>query len=1122
MIKPWAVYPDRTAEILMTRAPVNSFRLLIELIAIVAFAETGVMFLLPVVAPGVEGTSVAILDALVLSLLIGPLMLWRVLAALGRLERGEGTAKHKVSRIFKVGLMAVIVSGMGLSIFSKHHLQASIEREARGRFESLAADAVGKVERRVMQPVYGLKGARGVYAASKAVERNEFKAYVESRDLAMEFPGALGMGFIQRVMREDVGAFLAAERADDAPDFQISIASIPQSMQPQGGPAIELQPDLYIIKHIYPLERNRPAWGFDVGSEPVRREAVERAVATGEPAITGKIRLVQDSRGCTGFLYFVPVYKNGSHPKTAEERFASLVGLTYSPIVMEDALVDLNESMAGLLDVEVFDGTIPESGNKLFDLDDHLAGVHGVLGKDAFAGKKFHTTASITMGGRPWTVTVNSTPKFDKEVDETTPTVAMVAGLVVTFLTTAALWSMGTSRARALALADAMTRELRETTTQSQRLAEIAQRTSNGVVVTDRVGKIEWINEGFTRMTGFSLEEVLGRTPGSLLQGPDTDAAEVARIKKSLALLQPVQAELVNYSKEGRRYIVAMEIVPLSNAGGEHVGFMAIETDVTERREAQTQIESRENRLRMLVDAADVVMWEYDIGEERFTYVSPQAKRYGYPMEEWLTAGFWADHLHPEDREQAVAFGQAETMAGRDHRMTYRFMAADGGVVWVEDVVRVQARNGSDPILRGVLIDITEKMKTQEILRNAQATAEAASRTKSEFLANMSHEIRTPLTAILGFTELLREDGNLETDSKRRAEAIDTIKNAGNHLLTVINDILDLSKIEANRMTLERVSTPVCRILQEVSSLMRPRATEKGLFLRTTLETAVPEAMVGDPTRLRQIILNLLGNAVKFTEKGSVTLTARVATSEHGQRLQIDIDDTGPGLTGEQAQNLFSPFTQADSSVTRKHGGTGLGLTICRRLAALMGGSVTLLRTREGEGSCFRVDLPLEPVAGTVWTERLEVVRGTADGQVAKVAGTLAGRILLAEDGPDNQRLISFHLRKAGAHVDVADNGKVALNLIDKATAAGQPYDLLVTDMQMPEMDGYSLARALRDRGSNLGIIALTAHAMGEDRQKCIDAGCDDYASKPIDKAALLAVCSKWIGRGDRSQSNAA
>ena len=402
----------------------------------------------------------------------------------------------------------------------------------------------------------------------------------------------------------------------------------------------------------------------------------------------------------------------------------------------------------------------------------------------------------------------------------------------------------------------------------------------------------------------------------------------------------------------------------------------------------------------------------------------------------------------------------------------------------------------------------------------SQHNAELASHAKSEFLANMSHEIRTPLTAILGFADVLRETDGQSLSTEQRLQTLDTIRDAGHHLLSVINDILDLSKIEAAKMTIEHVPTPLTSLLREVERVFRPRASCKGVRFVTALASPVPESILSDPTRLRQILVNIVGNAIKFTEQGSISITAQMAVDGEAGRLVIDVADTGEGMTPGQSERLFQAFTQADNSVTRKHGGTGLGLTICRRLARLMGGDLTLAQSAPGKGSTFRLDLPLIAAAGTRMVDGLG---NDAEASIRKALVTpvtkLAGRILLAEDGPDNQRLISWHLTKAGASVQIAENGVVALEMLEQAEACGEPFDLLLSDMQMPEMDGYTLARTLRQRASRIPIVALTAHAMSEDREKCLEAGCNEYTTKPIDKAHLLATCAKWMRESATQQA---
>lgn len=398
--------------------------------------------------------------------------------------------------------------------------------------------------------------------------------------------------------------------------------------------------------------------------------------------------------------------------------------------------------------------------------------------------------------------------------------------------------------------------------------------------------------------------------------------------------------------------------------------------------------------------------------------------------------------------------------------------------------------------------------------RNACHEALAASRSKSEFLANMSHEIRTPMTAILGYTEVLNDT----TTNAAAREAIDVIQRNGSHLLDLINDILDLSKIEACEMTTERIVCSTRDMLRDVEMVMRNRADQKHLQFHLTIDDDVPSTITTDPTRLKQILLNLLSNAIKFTSKGYVRLKASLKPHATHPVLQLTISDSGIGMTSEQISRLFKPFTQADSSMTRKYGGTGLGLCISKSLTEILGGSIHVESTI-GQGSTFRIELDVQhasesDVSGRHHFKPASVTAQSSPSVHAQaprpksvddseiIEKCLAGyHILLAEDGLDNQRLISYVLRKEGADVRIVSNGQEA---VDAVTAEPVAFDLIILDMQMPVLDGYQAATKLRVMGIELPILALTAHAMSGDEQKCLDAGCDAYATKPIQRPQLI------------------
>ncbi|HEX8523566.1 MAG TPA: ATP-binding protein [Tepidisphaeraceae bacterium] len=405
----------------------------------------------------------------------------------------------------------------------------------------------------------------------------------------------------------------------------------------------------------------------------------------------------------------------------------------------------------------------------------------------------------------------------------------------------------------------------------------------------------------------------------------------------------------------------------------------------------------------------------------------------------------------------------------------------------------------------GALTRTKEVLEAQsEQLELARQQADSANRAKSAFLANMSHEIRTPVTAILGYADLVLEPNQTQSD---RHDSLQTIRRSAKHLLDLVNDILDLSKIEAGKMTVESIPCNPAQVVSEVISMVRPRAEEKRVQMRLEFDGPFPDRISSDPLRLRQVLTNLIGNAVKFTDEGLITVRARCTKSEEGAgRLQVRICDTGIGMTCDQLGNIFRPFTQADETTTRRFGGSGLGLSISKRLAAMLGGDI-VVQSEPGKGSCFTLDVAAGNLNDAHWIHGLtESTFTTAHEKAGGDAAQLKGRILLAEDGKDNQRLITTHLVRAGAEVVIADNGRSAVDRV-----MSDSFDLVVMDMQMPELDGYGAAREIRDLGYTMPIIALTAHAMSGDREKCLRAGCTDYLTKPIDKYQFLWTVARHL-----------
>ncbi len=429
---------------------------------------------------------------------------------------------------------------------------------------------------------------------------------------------------------------------------------------------------------------------------------------------------------------------------------------------------------------------------------------------------------------------------------------------------------------------------------------------------------------------------------------------------------------------------------------------------------------------------------------------------------------------------------------------------------------RYTFRVNCSPILaaqkaQGVLIsfqDVTELEEKEIALQHAKEEADSANRSKSAFLANMSHEIRTPMNAILGFTELLRRGGQSPQGADDRRRHLDTIHASGTHLLELINDILDLSKVESGRLDLERVPFAPHTVVQEVVQVLEVKAQEKGLPLRMELPQSLPATVLGDPSRLRQVVTNLVGNAIKFTASGEVTVTLRLDNTPSGARYCIDVKDTGVGIPPEKLESVFEPFVQAESSTARRFGGTGLGLTISRRITRAMGGDIIATSTL-GRGSTFHVSFdpgPLDDVEYLIPTQlRAQSLAATIIDSTPWVFPPK--RILVVDDGAENRELIRLVLEETGLHVTEAADGQIALDLV-----AEQSFDLILMDMQMPVVDGVTATRLMRQRGIATPILAITANAMKGFEKDVHEAGFTGFHTKPLNIDTLLADLAQRLG----------
>jgi len=529
--------------------------------------------------------------------------------------------------------------------------------------------------------------------------------------------------------------------------------------------------------------------------------------------------------------------------------------------------------------------------------------------------------------------------------------------------------------------------------------------------------------------------------------------------------------------------------------------------------ERTSQLEQSEERFRKIATSAqDAIIMMDHRGKISF-WNAAAAKIFGHAREDALGKDahelLAAPQYLPQCREAFPAFQRTGTGPAVEKTLELHGVRGSGEEFPLELSLSATTIDGKWHAI-GIVRDITERKRAEEELTRAKLAAEAANRAKSEFLANMSHEIRTPMTSILGFAELLMTP-NVSPPEQR--DYCQTIHRNAKALLSLINGILDLSKIEAEKMTVEPAQCSPQQIVEDVASSMRVKAADKNLELEVHYDYPLPQTIRTDPNRLRQILMNLAGNAVKFTEKGGVRIAVRcLRPPDASPRMEFAVSDTGIGLKAEGIARLFEPFTQADGSTTRRFGGTGLGLTISKRLAEILGGDIEV-ESSPGVGSTFTVSIDPGPLDGVPMLEALADLAAEAEAAEPARQWALRGRVLLADDAKDAQRLIRFVLERAGLEVETAENGREACEKAAAAADQGKPFDLILMDIQMPEMDGYEATERLRRAGWAGPIVALTAHAMAGDCQKCLQVGCNDYVGKPINHTKLLSTVSHHLGR---------
>ena len=1350
---------------------------------------------------------------------------------------------------------AVLLTGLAATALGTWWLHTRKQTEAAEEFHRIVVRHKNEISNRFRQPVYGLNGARGIYATQAEVRRDSFRRYVASRNLPAEFPGVRGFGFIQRVERAELTAFINAERADGAPNF--SLRQLAQKDEPEH----------FIIKFIEPAASNAGAAGLDIGSETVRRQGALQALETGEATSTGMVTLVQDQRRSAGVLLYVPVFAEAPQGAAPDTRGA-LRGLLYAPIVISELLEGLGDVVAGQVQVALFDtasGTV--EGPKMFDsaATAAQAGAEPAL-QTAQQAARFEILHTVDIPGRLLTLRVSSTPAFEAAHANTTAWLLALGGLFASTLLAALLRQQITGRSRAERLAREMTVDLA-----NQKFA-LDQHAI--VSIADLQGTIVYVNQRFCDISGYAQEELIGQNHRIVSSGIH-DPAFYQDLWQTITRGQVWHGQICNRHKGGGHYWVDASVVPLLGADGMVESYIAIRTDITERKDAERGLARERKSLQNIIEGTQVGTWEWNVETGQTVFNERWAQIVGHSLAELgaTTIDTWARFGHPDDLQASAlalqrhfdgttegyecevrmrhrnghwvwvlsrgklfgraADGRPRWMAGTHLDITERKQAeaalhasqallsqtgriggvggweidiatqalswtdetchihdlppghrptmeeavgyytpasralveqavaagmatgerwdlelalttATGRAIWVravgeaefvdgqpvrlvgafqditarraleaelrakndlvnsvieslpcglsvfdgelklvaanrefrrllnfpdslfdapevqfEDIIRFNAQRGeygndlspesiekavqaiverarrpaqvhqfdrerpdgtpleirgapmpcggfvttytdvsarkaaeaevkrSADLLRGAIDAIDEafvlygpddrlvfcndkyreiypgvahlmvpgtrfedivrpgaeagdyveaigrvdawvaervaahrsgdttlvqKLSTGRTLRiverkmadghivgfriditelaRATEAAEKASLAKSQFLANMSHEIRTPMNAILGMLTLLRRT---ELNA-RQADYATKTEGAARSLLGLLNEILDFSKVEAGKMTLDPHPFRVDQLMRDLGVVLSANVGAKPVELLFDIDGALPRMLVGDAMRLQQVLINLAGNALKFTAQGEVVLAMHVL-QRHADAvtLRVAVRDTGIGIAPENQARIFSGFTQAEASTTRRFGGTGLGVAISQRLVRLMGGELTL-DSAVGQGSTFEFTLTL-PVA--------------EDSETTDHQPPAGLRALVVDDNPSARELLGRMVESLGWQAELAASGEEALAMLAAHEASGARYDVVFMDWQMPGLDGWETTGRIREGGLVAGapvVVMVTAHGREklEQRSSAEQTALDAYIVKPATASMLL------------------
>jgi PAS domain S-box-containing protein len=1002
----------------------------------------------------------------------------------------NNTHSHNLMRTIHIPLLVLIIS-LSITLWGWQTVKTNATQVNFEQFELRAERLKFAIQSRMIAYEHVLRGGESLFASMPSVTRQDWHNYVANLNTHEYFPGIRAMGFSQRVLAADKTAHLHQIRAEGFPNYTI---------HPSG------ERDEYIpLVYLEPWEtKYEKVLGYDAYADPIRQATAEHARDTGKATITRKLTLVTDHETDTrpAFVMYLPIYRSGQPLQTVADRRSALRGFVTSGFFVEEVIQSLFGKGTELdIDFQIFDGTTTDPDQLIYDEPTE---------NDLWNNYKpqFTKDISLTNDEHTWTLRILTLPKFDATNRKQVPDFILLGGLFISVLLAGLTGS--------LTIARRINTQLQTEISQRQSIEEkLRNREELLWLVIDSIPQyIVWkdlqsvylgCNRRFALMAGMnSPTQIIGKTDFDLpWEDQDTHLFRTTD-RQVIESDQPEYHIIETFqNQQGQSRWIDTSRIPLHDANGEVMGILITFEDITTQKEAENDLQrSREalqqanvelNQFKTTLDMTLDGVIIRDARTHKVTYVNQgMTNLLGYTQAEFMQ--LLLNEVNPDITEEKWSMLVNELCNNLHKSKTFEtsHRHKNGSLIPVEISLQYIEVPGQTSRFIAMVRNITERKQTEAALLQAKEAAEIANRAKSTFLANMSHELRTPLNGILGYAQILNRDKTL---TEKQRDGIRIIERSGDYLLTLINDVLDLSKIEADRVELYPLDFHFGDFLQGITDLFKMRAQQKEIAFNYEPLSPLPTGVRADEKRLRQILINLIGNAVKFTPKGGVTLKI----GHHLGQLRFQVEDTGTGIAPEDLTKVFLPFQQVGDPSYRAEG-TGLGLSITKKLVEMMGGELHVESTL-GHGSTFwfAIDLPESTVVKSKHQEQPVIIGFEGPPR----------QIIVTDDKWENRSVLVNLLTPLGFEVIEASNGQDCLDKLQQIHP-----DLILTDLVMPVMDGFEAARHIRKMPEfdQVPIIAASASVFDLDQRQSLEAGCNAFIPKPIRVEILLELLQKHLG----------